>query len=575
MRSKRKRNLGAPKPASIEFCLTNIKPLNTKQSQVLESTKHLVLLGSAGTGKAQPASAKIKTPYGWTTMGSIKVGDTIKCPDNTVAIVEAKHYNSCRPIYKLILADGRETEASLDHLWEVYIQDKKDTITLTTAELIDKVNTIKSGKVYLPLCSAIEDKTDENILPIHPYILGVLIGDGSLTTEQAIFYSNDSEIVDRVASFLPEDHEVVKMESAKFGYRISNIKNKYENLIQKGLRDLGIAGHKSYTKFIPDIYINQSIENKLLLLQGLMDTDGTIDTKNSIEFSTTSEVLANQVVMLIRSLGGTCTSISRMGSYKKSEKTVETCINYRVRPSRLPFEIKKQLFSLTRKVARVTKGQYDNSKKIRVSSIQYVRDEECWCIQIDHPKHLYLTDSYIVTHNTFLASYLAYQDLFEEVYSRLVYIRSAVATRDIGFLPGNDKEKVAVYEAPYMDIASDLLQRGDAYEILKKKGLVHFMSTSFIRGTTLKDAVIIVDECQNMTYHELDSIITRLGQNCRIILCGDIKQADLQKNGFKDFYEILRRMNEFDFIEFTKEDIVRSDFVKNYIITKDALHSSG
>lgn len=192
---------------------------------------------------------------------------------------------------------------------------------------------------------------------------------------------------------------------------------------------------------------------------------------------------------------------------------------------------------------------------------------------LESRKHLVLLGS-AGTGKTFLASYLAYQDLFQENYSKLVYIRSAVATRDIGFLPGSDKEKVAVYEAPYMDIASDLLERGDAYEIMKKKGLVHFMSTSFIRGTTLKDAVIIVDECQNMTYHELDSIITRLGQNCRIILCGDIKQADLQKNGFRDFYEILMRMNEFDFIEFTKEDIVRSDFVKNYIITKDALHST-
>jgi len=177
------------------------------------------------------------------------------------------------------------------------------------------------------------------------------------------------------------------------------------------------------------------------------------------------------------------------------------------------------------------------------------------------------------TGKTFLSSYLAYCDIFAGRYNKLVYIRSAVPTRNIGFLPGNEKEKVEVYEAPYIDIATELLGRGDSYEILKKKGVVHFMSTSFIRGVTLRDAVIIVDETQNMTYHELDSLITRLGDNCRIIFCGDLHQADLYKNGFEDFYKVIRSMNEFDFIEFHKEDIVRSELVKNYIIKKDEILS--
>lgn len=179
------------------------------------------------------------------------------------------------------------------------------------------------------------------------------------------------------------------------------------------------------------------------------------------------------------------------------------------------------------------------------------------------------------TGKTFLASYLAYRGIFNtREFSKLVYIRSAVPTRNIGFLPGTDKEKVEVYEAPYIDIATELFSRGDAYEILKRKSIVHFMSTSFIRGTTLKNAFIIVDECQNMTYHELDSIITRIGDNCKIVFCGDIKQADLYKNGFQDFYTVLKNMEEFDFIDFTKDDIVRSEFVKSYIITKDEVFSS-
>jgi phosphate starvation-inducible protein PhoH len=175
------------------------------------------------------------------------------------------------------------------------------------------------------------------------------------------------------------------------------------------------------------------------------------------------------------------------------------------------------------------------------------------------------------TGKTFISSYLAFDDMTKGIYERLVIIRSAVPTRDIGFLPGNEKEKASVYEEPYKDICIELFQRGDAYEILKTKGLVHFMTTSFIRGVTLRNAVILIDECQNMTFHELDSIITRIGQDCRVLFCGDFRQTDLAKNGLKDFVRILKAMNEFDFIDFDIKDIVRSEFVKQYITAKTDL----
>jgi phosphate starvation-inducible PhoH-like protein len=176
------------------------------------------------------------------------------------------------------------------------------------------------------------------------------------------------------------------------------------------------------------------------------------------------------------------------------------------------------------------------------------------------------------TGKTFISSYLAYDDMAKGAFQKLVIIRSAVPTRDIGFLPGTEKEKASVYEEPYKDIANDLFGRGDAYEILKQKNLVEFMTTSFIRGMTLRDAVILIDECQNMSFHELDSIITRIGENCRVIFCGDFRRADLRSNGLKDFFRVLERMHAFTFIEFEVEDIVRSDFVKQYIISKSSLN---
>ena len=175
------------------------------------------------------------------------------------------------------------------------------------------------------------------------------------------------------------------------------------------------------------------------------------------------------------------------------------------------------------------------------------------------------------TGKTFISCYLAFDDMVKGVYNNLVIIRSAVPTRDIGFLPGSEKEKASVYEEPYKEIALELFQRGDAYEILKTKGLVHFMTTSFVRGITLKDAVIMIDECQNMSFHELDSIITRVGTNCRVIFCGDFRQSDLKTNGLESFMEILKNMGAFDFIDFEIKDIVRSEFVKDYIIAKTEL----
>jgi phosphate starvation-inducible protein PhoH len=186
----------------------------------------------------------------------------------------------------------------------------------------------------------------------------------------------------------------------------------------------------------------------------------------------------------------------------------------------------------------------------------------------DTNKHLMLHGC-AGTGKTFISLYLALDDLQKEEYSRIVLVRSAVPTREMGFLPGTEDEKSKVYEAPYVSIMQELFSRGDnPYGQLKQKGVINFLTTSYIRGTTFNDSVIIVDECQNMTFHELDSIITRVGKNCRIIFCGDFFQSDLKNSGLKDFMKIIKDMNEFDFIEFDISDIVRSDFVKSYLTEK-------
>ncbi len=182
------------------------------------------------------------------------------------------------------------------------------------------------------------------------------------------------------------------------------------------------------------------------------------------------------------------------------------------------------------------------------------------------------------TGKSFMAMYLSLKQILgdqESPYKRIVIVRTVVPTRDMGFLPGNTKEKTKVYEAPYYAICTELFGRGDSYEYLKSKNLIEFISTSFIRGITLNDCIVIVDEMQNATLHELDSVITRIGHNCKIIFCGDFRQSDFtrehEKNGLTDFMRVVRSMRSFDLIEFEANDIVRSALVKEYIILKDKM----
>jgi len=179
------------------------------------------------------------------------------------------------------------------------------------------------------------------------------------------------------------------------------------------------------------------------------------------------------------------------------------------------------------------------------------------------------------TGKTFLSSYLAIRDIINKVEQKqkLIIVRSVVPTRDMGFLPGSIAEKSKVYEAPYQAIFTELFGRGDAYEVLKQRHKVQFTTTSFVRGQTWDDAIIIVDEFQNMSWQELNTIITRVGENSRIIFSGDGKQDDLTstrystESGAAKFVKVLSQMDSFATVDFGPDDIVRSDFVKEYIQT--------
>jgi phosphate starvation-inducible protein PhoH len=182
------------------------------------------------------------------------------------------------------------------------------------------------------------------------------------------------------------------------------------------------------------------------------------------------------------------------------------------------------------------------------------------------------------TGKTFCALYLALNEILsgKSSYERVIIIRSVVPSRDMGFLPGSMKEKISVYEDPYREICDSLLGRGDGYDILKMKKIIHFISTSFLRGMTFNNSIIILDEAQNLESHEINTVMTRIGDNSKIIICGDFKQTDLVKRydrqGITELMTITKHIQSFSHIEFGANDIIRSGLVREYILARERLN---
>jgi hypothetical protein len=405
------------------------------------SKNSAIIAGQAGIGKGQPAYSKIKTPTGWTTMGEIKEGDLITTPANRTATVLAKYPQGIRPVYELTFSDGRKVRCDINHLWnikkglwkKVYDEFGKrhciyaghTTTTVETKEILRKFENMKEAiknrtrkpenhsiEILIPYTQAITQENEIKDLPLDPYILGLFLGDGCLTQKNSIRYSSaDKQLLDAIDDYLKEFFP--ELEQKQHHTTINTIdsriiqRNYFEKI--KGIakqdrprnkfiqifKELGLSEHSSYNKFIPEQYKNSTTANRMEILRGLFDTDGYCAKDSGVvEFSSTSERLANDVAEIVYSLGGRCTIV-------KKEKAQENFHDYWT--CTINFGNKFCPFKLERKKERWEK--YFNRRRdlnwLLMTDIVYVGDEETWCILIDDPEHLYLTDNYIVTHNTF------------------------------------------------------------------------------------------------------------------------------------------------------------------------------
>ena len=381
-----------------------------------------VIIGSSSFGKAQPLTARILTPYGYKLMGEMKIGDDVIGRDGKSYKVSGVFPQGKRPIYRVTLSNGASCECDIEHLWNVnslyqrsgkkYIsgvskhRDDKYYVldhsfkTLTLREIIEK-GVVKKGNrlnFKVPTSQAVEFA--ERPLFIDPYLMGYCLGDANMDRWSITVGENDKEVVENMLKpILGDDlHMFYREKRNIWAFDIAGETRKI--LIEN------VDHHKSDSKFIMDDFLFNSIDNRIALLQGLMDSDGCANKNGSCEFSSKSPKLAEQVQWLVRSLGGFASiDIDDSGYYsKKYEKYVECNKRYRVTISMCDATI--PLFRMSRKQERV-RYRTKWADSLFIANVEYVREDEAQCIMVDSEEHLYLTEDFIVTHNTSMTTAMA------------------------------------------------------------------------------------------------------------------------------------------------------------------------
>lgn len=353
-----------------------------------------------GKGRSQPLDAKVLTPGGWRCMGNLRVGDQVITVDGTPTTITGVFPQGRTHVYEITFSDGATTRASADHLWLTMTRNQRfrsKTLPMmpcgsyalhTTEELLHKLHQIHS----VPLVSPAAFPPRE--VPVDPYLLGVLIGDGCLRLHSVQVVLAEEEMLTEVAATLPDT--LVLKHRNRVHFDVVKPKRAWKGLASEsnellvGLRALGLAGKRAHEKFVPEQYLLNTPAVRLGVLQGLLDTDGTASKQGAVVFTTVSNRLARDVVDLARSLGGTAT-ITKKATVRREAMNVFIRLPNGTPP-----------FRLSRKAARV-RGWTKYQPTRYIKHIRQVEDAECQCISVAHPSHLYVTDDYVVTHNTLSA----------------------------------------------------------------------------------------------------------------------------------------------------------------------------
>jgi hypothetical protein len=353
-----------------------------------------------GCGKAQPLDAQILTPTGWQRMGALRLGDRVIGAQGLPISIIGLFPQGEKDIYRVTFSDCSSTECCADHLWRLQstthrFRGQPGAVMPLKDVMHDLRATNGNHRWYVPLVQPVAFTPQE--LSIDPYLLGLLIGDGSLTS-MVRFSTADDALVASVQALLPPG--LMVRHQAAYDYRITSGKiggrMQGANALRTALQELGLAGRRAEEKFIPPLYLFGSIAQRTALLQGLLDTDGSVDRHNRIEFATTSEQLAQDMIALVQSLGGTARRGTKQPIYTYRGERRQGQISYRLTIA-LPVSVLP--FRLERKANRYT-GRRKYPPTRAMVAVTYVGRKPAQCIAVDAPDQLYVTDHYIVTHNT-------------------------------------------------------------------------------------------------------------------------------------------------------------------------------
>ncbi len=377
-----------------------VEKKNEKDNYV--SYKNMIFYGV--TGKAQPLYSKVFTKNGFKQMGEICVGDEV-FGLNGLTKVQSVHPQGKRKIYRVYFNDGRYTDCADNHLWLVNTEKDRGNScrkgfnqVLETKDMINNVNIYygnRNRKNYkVPLSAVYFEKKQ---LKIPPYSLGALLGDGSFTSSSIMFTNVEDDVIMKVSN------ELLHLEvTTKIAERGAVRLNGGFKILKPALSEYGLLNLKSKDKFIPKDYLYTSFEDRLKLLRGLIDTDGTIDNKRGgVSYSTSSKRLKEDVAFLVRSLGGRCFISKKQGKYKKDGEIIETEMSYILSISfenLIPYSSEKH----TKRYAERKVKKYKNREGLYITKIEFLKEDDCQCIVVEDESHTYITDDFIVTHNSSL-----------------------------------------------------------------------------------------------------------------------------------------------------------------------------
>jgi hypothetical protein len=375
--------------------------------KLMEANKRVVAAFGTGSGKAQPLHSKLLTPTGWRRMGDIKVGDEIIAGNGSIAFVTGVFPQGRKPIFRVIFEDGGQTECCDEHLWLTQTERERHNFRRQAdcdgqvRPLLEIMKRLKGSQDKLnhsiPICGEVLFKPSP--VPIDPYLIGLLLGDGGLSGLSVKFSCADQEIIDAVSKLLPDGVRAVKQPGNNCDYALSTKKGgRNTRPFLTDMKALGLMGTVSNSKFVPAIYKVNDATVRLAVLQGLMDTDGTVSQKGTgVTFCTVSKALCDDVIFLVQSLGGIARISTRTPMFKHKGETKKGQLAYNVAIC-LPASINP--FRLTRKaVLVVPKTTYAPVKRY-IKEVQAIGEMRAQCIAISHPSRLYVTDDFIVTHNT-------------------------------------------------------------------------------------------------------------------------------------------------------------------------------